>query len=83
MRCQKIFGQDSFTIISQKFHNERAVFIAEKYKINAIGFNAKDVTTPAGLKTKIREYFARVKVFLDIYLLNKQPKFLGEPVQIP
>ena len=83
VRCKEIFGQDKFTIISQKFHNERAIFIAKKYEIDAIGFNAKDVSTPAGLKTKIREYFARVKVFMDIYVLNKKPKFLGEPVQIP
>jgi len=25
---------------------------------------------------------ARVKVFLDLYLLNKQPKYLGEEVEI-
>ncbi|HLG02654.1 MAG TPA: SanA protein, partial [Bacteroidia bacterium] len=34
------------------------------------------------LKTTVREYFARVKAVLDIYLLNTQPKFPGPPEPI-
>ncbi|WP_435263512.1 SanA/YdcF family protein [Tenacibaculum sp. nBUS_03] len=41
VRAKEIFGQTSVTIISQKFHNERAIFLAEKNGIKAIGFNAK------------------------------------------
>ena len=81
VRCKAIFGQNSFTIISQRFHDERAIYIAHRYGIDAIGFVAKDVKQMAGIKTRIRERFARVKVFLDL-LMNKQPKFLGEPVVI-
>ncbi len=81
VRCKAIFGQNSFTIISQRFHDERAIYIAHRYGIDAIGFAAKDVKQMAGIKTRIRERFARVKVFLDL-LMNKQPKFLGEPVVI-
>ena len=43
VRAKEIFGQNSFIIISQKFHNERAVFLAQHYGIKAYGFNAKDV----------------------------------------
>ena len=82
VRLREIFGQTSATIISQPFHNERAVFIASKENINAIGFNAKDVTGNAGLKVQLREKLARVKVYID-YLTNKQPKFLGPRVEIP
>ena len=82
IRAKEIFGQDSITIISQAWHNERAIFIAEKEGIAAIGFNAKDVNKRAGLKTQIREKLARVKVYFD-YLLNAKPKFLGEKVEIP
>jgi SanA protein len=81
IRANQIFGQDSLLIISQKFHNERAVFIARNNGIVAFGFNAKDVTAKAGFKTKLREYFARNKVFLDQWI-NIQPKFLGEKVVI-
>jgi len=81
IRAYKIFGQDTFIIVSQKFHNERAVYIARKNGLNAYAFNARDIPARYSMKTFIRERFARVKVFVDI-LFNKQPKFLGEPIEI-
>jgi SanA protein len=77
-----VFGQQAITIISQPFHNKRAVFIASRYGIKAVAFNAKDVNLYMGFKTQIREKLARVKVFLDLYVTNKQPKFLGKKVEI-
>jgi len=82
VRCSKIFGQDSFIVISQRFHNERAVFIARHFGIDAIGYNARDVAERAGLKTRVREYFARVKAFLDLYVTGKKPKYLGKKIEI-
>ncbi len=81
VRVKEIFGQDSVTIISQGFHNERAIYLAENFDINAVGFNAKDVSGRYGLKVQLREYLARTKVFLDI-LFNVQPKFLGKKIEI-
>jgi len=81
IRAYKVFGQKSFTVISQKFHNERAIYIAQHYGISAIGFNAKDVNAYNGFKTMLREKFARVKLFIDL-LTNKEPKFLGENILI-
>lgn len=81
VRAKEIFGQDSITVISQKSHTERAIYLAEKHGMVAIGFNAKDVRGKYGLKTKIREYFARTKAFLDI-LLGVKPKFLGKKIEI-
>lgn len=81
VRSNKIFGQKKLTIISQKFHNERAVFIAQYKGIDAIGFQAKDVSTRAGLKVQIRERFARVKMLLDLFL-GVQPKFLGKKIKL-
>ena len=83
IRAEKVFRQDSFIVISQPFHNERAVFIARKSGIEAYGFNARDVDVAAGFKTKLREVGARVKMILDIYVLHTEPKFLGDPVIIP
>ncbi len=82
VRAKEIFGQDSFIIISQKFHNERAVYLARKNGIEAYGFNAKDVNKYFGFKTKVREYLARAKVFVD-FLLEVEPKFGGEKILIP
>ena len=81
VRMKEIFSQDSFTIISQRFHNERAIYLAHRYKLNVIAFNAKDVDKYFGFKTNQREKFARVKVFVDFFT-NKQPKFLGKKIEI-
>lgn len=81
VRAKYVFGLTKATVISQKFHNERAIYIAEHKGIQAIGFNAKDLSTSQGLKVQLREYLARVKVFIDA-LLNTQPKFYGDPIEI-
>ena len=81
LRCKFVFGEDNITIISQPFHNQRAVFIANHKGVNAIAFNAKDVSKNAGFKTLLREKFARVKMLLDL-AFNKQAKFYGEKVVI-
>ena len=81
IRIEKIFGQKSFTVISQEFHNRRAIYIANRLGLTAVGFNARDVSAYNGFKTKVREKFARVKVFVD-FLSGKGAKFLGETVEI-
>lgn len=81
VRAKEVFGQENITVISQQFHNERAIYLAEKRGLNAIGFNAKDVNLRSGIKVKTREYLARVKVFADL-LFSKQPHFLGEQIEI-
>lgn len=81
IRAKEVFGQERMTIISQEFHNQRAIYIAKHYDIDAIAFNAQDVTTRYGLKTRLREYLARSKASIDI-LFNVRPKFLGEKIPI-
>ena len=82
IRLREIFGQTKVTVISQPFHNERAIYIASKNGINAIAYNAQDVGDKAGFKVLLREKLARVKVFIDV-LTDKQPKFLGQKVHLP
>ena len=82
VRAKEIFGQDSLTVITQNFHNERAIYIASRLGMHTIGYNAKDVDKASGLKTQIREKLARVKVFIDD-LFGTKPKFLGHPINIP
>ena len=81
VRSKRIFGQKSITIISQKFHNERAVFIANHKAIDAIGFEARDVSLRAGLLVQSREKLARVKVLIDV-IFGVQPKFGGDRIEI-
>lgn len=82
VRAEKIFGQTAFTVISQEFHVERAVFIGRKLKLDVVGFIADDVSRHYGFKTRMREKFARVKVFLD-FIFGVKPKFLGDRIEIP
>lgn len=80
VRCKEIFSQKKVTIISQEFHNERALFLAQHFDIEAIAFNAK--MPKVRRKVLMREYLARCKAVLDVYILRKQPKFLGEKVEV-
>ena len=80
-RMKAIFGQSSFTIISQEFHNKRALYIAKSLGLDACAYNSEDVDAYNGFKTKLREKFARVKMLIDI-ALGIEPKFLGEPIEI-
>ena len=81
IRAKKVFGQDKITIISQEFHNERAIYLAKNHGVDAVGFNAKDVSESYGIKTMIREYFARGKAIIDV-VFNVEPKYLGEKIEI-
>jgi SanA protein len=83
VRAKEIFGADPIMFISQRFQNERAIYLAEAHGISAIGFDAKDVEGRGGLKTKTREVAARIQMWLDVHFLNTRPKFLGEKVELP
>lgn len=81
VRAKEIFGQEEVLIISQKFHNERAIYIADQIGLKATAYNARDVGKYYGFKTAFREKLARVKVLLDCGW-GVSPKFLGERITI-
>lgn len=81
VRARKVFGQTQLMIVSEAFHNYRALFICRYCGIDAVAFNAQPVSLRVSCWPAVREYLARVKVVLDLYVLRTQPKFLGEPVQ--
>ncbi len=83
VRAKEIFGADPVLFISQRFQNERAIYLAKANGIEAYGFNARDVGHQAGLKTRIREVGARVKMWLDVRFLNTRPRHLGDPIDLP
>ena len=82
VRAKEVFGLNAFTIISQPFHNERALYITSHKDIDAIAFNAGDVRLRRWqLRMTVREWLARTKAVLDIHT-GKQPHFLGEQIEI-
>jgi SanA protein len=80
-RALKVFGQKEVIVISQRFHNERAIYLGEHFGMTVYGYNAKDVKKMGGFKTYVREKFARMKVFWDI-VFGVNSTFLGAPVKI-
>ena len=82
VRAKEVFGLTSFTIISQPFHNERALYIATRKGLDVVAFNAPDVQLRRWqIRMIVREWLARTKAVLDVYT-GKQPHFLGEPIII-
>jgi len=83
VRAEAIFGLKDYIIVSQKFHLERALYIAKAKGQKVIGFVAKDIPgTVAAYKMKVREYLARTKAFLDLYVLHTEPKFYGKKEKV-
>lgn len=82
VRCYMVFGQHQFTIISQPFHNHRAVYIGRKRGLEVIAFNAGDQNGRPSIKVILREIGARVLLAYDL-IIGTQPHFLGEQIKIP
>lgn len=83
VRVRKLFGQTSVVVISQEFHNQRAIFLARHNGVDAIGFNAEEVDAYNSFKTKCRELIARANMLLDLYVFRRGPKLLGDKISIP
>lgn len=76
VRCKEIFGQDTITIITQPFHCYRALFISNYYDMNAVAVMTED--QDSGFRgVNVREYFARARAVLDLYVLKTPPRHLG------
>ncbi|PSK94393.1 SanA/YdcF family protein [Taibaiella chishuiensis] len=81
LRCKEVFGESRITVISQLFHNQRSLFIANHKGLTAVAFNAADVQISSGFRTQLREKFARVKMLLDL-AFGKEAKFYGDKIPI-
>ncbi len=77
-----MFGLTHVTVVSQRFHTERAVYIARAHGLDAFGFAAADVGGAAGFLARIRELASRVVAVLDVRVLGTRPRFLGPKVSI-
>lgn len=84
VRSKEIFGQEEITIVTQTFHCYRALFISEYYGIDAVAYVANEPSAEMTEKVHWREYLARAKAVLDLYVLKTSPRHLGqkEPIQL-
>ena len=78
VRSKEIFGQDKLTIITQSFHCYRALFISRYYDINAIAIVTNEQPGDEVPFIYLREYLARTKAVLDLYILKTAPRHLGD-----
>ncbi len=67
---RKWVKNEDFTIISQRFHNQRAIYIAQHLGLKTNAFNAQDVNKSYGFFTSLREHFARIKMQLKILFVS-------------
>jgi SanA protein len=79
IRAKEIFGLSQCTIISEEFHCPRALWIAQRHELDAVAFAAPDVSLKGwSLRAEVREQFARGWCAVDLDVLHRGPKFLGQ-----
>jgi SanA protein len=83
VRAREVFGLRSLIIVTDDWHQPRALFLASAAGLDAIGFSFADVPWNMSARTRMREWLSRVKAVADVCLLGTKPKFLGEPVALP
>lgn len=81
VRAKEIFGQSEYIIVTQMFHLQRALYLAQSKGVEALWYPAQDVPVRLAPRVWIRERLARVKMLIDIFI-GKKPKFWGEVIQI-
>jgi SanA protein len=82
VRAKTVFGLTNFTIVTEEFHCPRAVWIAQRHDLNVVAFAAPDLSARWSARVKMREALARTWCALDLYVLNRQPKFSGPPEKL-
>lgn len=81
VRTRKVFDTNDFIIITQRFHCERALFIALHLGIQA---QCYAVPSPKNMLTvRAREVAARLGALADLFIMKREPRFLGPLVPIP
>ncbi len=81
VRCKEVFDQKDIIIVSQAFHNQRALFLSQRKGVSAVGYNATNVNRRYGFAVHVREKLARVKAVVDI-VFGVKPKFFGPKIEV-
>jgi SanA protein len=81
-RAAHIFGVREAVICTQEFHLARSIFLAREAGIDAVGLVSDKRVYAVRYKNAAREFVARSKAFADVYILNTQPRHMGEKIPI-
>lgn len=83
VKAKDVYGLDSCIIISQQYHNERAIWQADHFGLKAVGYNAAPSHIRRNrIKNQVREFLARVKLMLDM-TFGKKPIFDTYVIKTP
>ena len=83
VRAHEVFGLDSFTIVTQRYHNTRALEVARANHLDAVGFCASDVGLRYAVRSQLREVASRTVAVLDLYVWHRSPRFPGPSEPLP
>jgi SanA protein len=72
-RARDVFKCTRLTIISERFHDFRALYLSRYFGIDAVAYAPDDLSVRWMVRPTAREYLARVKAVLDLYVLNTKP----------
>lgn len=82
LRFRYVFGQTSGIVVSQEFHNERAIYLARNHGMTLTGYNAREVDAYNGFRTKVREIFSRAMAVADIEILHSKARHYGPRIAL-
>lgn len=78
VRSYKTFGQKEITVVTQRFHSYRAVFIGQYHDINTYAYTAETLPFRSSANLLFREFLARPMAVIDLYILKKDPAETGD-----
>lgn len=81
-RARDVFMVEKAVIVTQRLHLRRALYIADALGVDCTGVEAKNSTAASTMIQEVREYPARVKAFLQCYILHSKPKYLGDAIPV-
>ncbi|WP_173779725.1 SanA/YdcF family protein [Frigoriflavimonas asaccharolytica] len=74
LRCKNVYKKENVIIVTQGYHNIRALFFARNNKMNALGFNAQEIDKPESYyRNQFREFFARLQA-VTYFIIGYSPE---------
>lgn len=80
-RAKAIFNVKKALVVTQKYHEFRALYIGKRLGLDVIGISANDTSYSGNIYREIREVLAREKDFFQC-IFKPEPTYLGDTIDI-
>lgn len=81
-RARDVFAVTSALVVTQRFHLERAVYIAHELGLDVVGVPADIQPYIGEARFALRDWLARVKAFFQLHVTHPLPRYLGPVIDI-